>query len=157
MGLNRRSYALPAGGRGGLVLTQHLITWYGNGRSTRHLLWVIRPTWRTAKNFQHIHMTAVHQNTLCIIIILTGEDDNRQIDSRRYSFSHTRICVSSNSHCYFSLTLISLLLLFTSRSVFFYDHIAVRFMLTLVSLSGSLLFPLMHSHTHITVPQIQFL
>ncbi len=47
--------------KGGLVFSRHLITWYGNRQSTRHLPWVIGPTRRTARNFQHFHMTAVHQ------------------------------------------------------------------------------------------------
>ncbi len=37
---------------GGLILTQQLITWNGSVQSTWHLPWVIRLTWRTARNLQ---------------------------------------------------------------------------------------------------------
>jgi hypothetical protein len=34
----------------GLCSHPTLVTWYRKGRSTQHLRWVIRPTWRTARN-----------------------------------------------------------------------------------------------------------
>ncbi len=49
-GLNSRLHACTAGGGGnGSHTLPNQVT--GNGRSTRHSRWVIKPTWRTARNF----------------------------------------------------------------------------------------------------------
>jgi hypothetical protein len=69
-GVNKRSNAHTAGGRGGWFSPFHLIAWFWNGRSTQHSPWVFMPTRCTAKNFQY--------STLHNIIILTGEDNYSQ-------------------------------------------------------------------------------
>jgi hypothetical protein len=44
-----------------------------------------KPTWRTAKNFQFPHGLQYAKRTHDDIIILTGEDDTTEFDSRRYN------------------------------------------------------------------------
>jgi hypothetical protein len=63
---------------GSQVLTQHLITWYGNGRSTRHLPLVIWPNQHTARNFQIFTCYCSTPNILTIIIFVSGEDEYSQ-------------------------------------------------------------------------------
>ncbi len=87
VGLNRRPmpilYCVEGGG--GQVLTQHLITWHGNGQSTRHLLWVIRLTRCTARNCQNFHMTAVHQIFYTLLFCVWGRQLTARIESRQYT------------------------------------------------------------------------
>ncbi len=67
--LNRRPIAYTVG-RGSHPTP---FTWYGNRLSTQHSRWVIRLTWRTARNF--LFYTWMHYTTFYNNYFGSGEDD----------------------------------------------------------------------------------
>ncbi len=57
----------------------------GNGRSTRHLWWVIKPIRRTARHFFFFYTNSSTPYLNICIVFVTGEDDITRSDSQRYS------------------------------------------------------------------------
>jgi hypothetical protein len=76
---------MPILQRGGLVLTLHLIAWFGNRQSTWRSLWVIRPTQRTAKNFQFPHGRSTPNIHSTILLYWMGKMTIARSDSQWYS------------------------------------------------------------------------
>jgi hypothetical protein len=80
VGLNRRSMPIL---QGGLVLTHYLITWSGNGRSTRHLWWVTKSDPAHCQEFS-IPKACSTTNAHWTILFWLGKTTIARIDSRRY-------------------------------------------------------------------------